>query len=207
MNYSVGTKRMSDKDGHQTLDLLVLWLIGLILLYSATIFAAAYFSGADMGAWVWRRHQNQFSWYSRPLFMIPAAYYAYRRKVWHVAGFMALLATSLFWFDAPATVSTHVSAYLKWEEQLFFADDTKLPLVALIFGVFVFLMLLFYAFWERNPWYGVAIINAGTVLKIIVSVAFGQDAGMAAIVPSLSSLLVINLFAWFLWQRKRNDRN
>lgn len=198
---------MSGTGGRQTLDRLVLWLIGLILLYSAIIFSAAYFSGEDMGAWVWGRHQNQFSWYSRPLFVIPAAYYAYRRKVWHVVGFMTLLATSLFWFDAPATVPPSVSEYLEWEKQLFFTNDNKLPLVALIFGVFVFLGLLLYSFWQRNPWYGLAVINAGTVLKVIVSVAFGQDAGMAAIVPSLSSLLVINLFAWFLWRRKRSDRN
>ncbi len=198
---------MSEIVGFQTLDRFVLWIIGLILLYSAIIYAAAYFAGADMGAWVWGLHQNQFSWYSRPLFIIPASYYAYRRKVWHVIGFMALLATSLFWFDAPATVPPSVSEYLEWEKQFFFTNENKLPLIALIFGVIVFLLLLFHAFWQRNPWYGLGLINAGTVLKIIVSVAFGQDAGMAAIVPSLSSLLVINLFAWFLWRRKRNNSN
>ncbi|WP_018689499.1 hypothetical protein [Ahrensia kielensis] len=194
---------MSYTDGRQTLDHLVLWFIGLILLYSATIFFAAYFSGADMGAWVWGRHQNQFSWYSRPLFIIPAAYFAYRRKVWHVIGFMALLATSLFWFDAPNTVSPSVREYLQWEKQFFFTNNNKLPLIVLIFGVFVFLGLLFYAFWQRNLWYGVALINAGTLLKVIVSVTIGQDAGMAAIVPSFSSLLVINFLAWFIWRRKR----
>lgn len=198
---------MSGIVGFQTLDRFVLWIIRLILLYSAIILAAAYFADANMGAWVWERHQNQFSWYSRPLFIIPASYYAYRRKVWHVIGFIALLATSLFWFDAPATVSPSVSEYLEWEKQLFFTNENKLPLIALIFGVVVFLLLLLHAFWQRNPWYGLALINAGTVLKIIVSVAFGQDAGMAAIVPSLSSLLVINLFAWFLWRRKRNNSN
>lgn len=198
---------MSDLAGVQTLDRLVLWIIGLILLYSAIIFSNAYISGADMGAWVWERHHNQFSWYSRPLFLIPAAYYAYRRKVWNVLGFMALLATSLFWFDAPATVSPSVSEYLEWEKQLFFTNKNKLPLVVFILGVIVFLGLIFYAFWQRNPWYGLALINVGTVLKIIVSVVFGQDAGAAAIVPSLSSLLVINLFAWFVWRRKRKDKN
>ena len=197
---------MSDTAGGYTLDRLVAWLIGLILLYSVVIFAAAYVSGADMGAWVWGRHQNQFSWYSRPLFVIPAAYYAYRRKLLHIVGFMTLLATSLFWFPAPETVSPAVSEYLEWEKKLFFTNDNKVPLVALTIAVVVFLGLLFYAFWQRNLWYGLAVINAGTVLKVIVSITFGQDAGMAAIAPSLSSLLVINLFAWVLWRRKRNPR-
>lgn len=198
---------MSETASRQTLDRIVLWIIGLILLYSVTIFSAAYFKGADMGAWVWERHQNQFSWYSRPLFVVPAAYYAYRRRVWHVVGFMALLATSLFWFDAPATVPSSIEEYLKWEKKLFFTNDNKLPLVALIFGVCIFLWLLFYTFWQRNPWYGLAVINAGTVLKIIVSVALGQDAGVAAIIPSLSSLLVINLIALFLWKRNKRMGN
>lgn len=189
----------------QTIDRIVLCLIGLTLLYSATIFAAAYLAGADMGAWVWGRHQNLFSWYSRPLFIIPAAYYAYRRKLWHVIGFMALMATSLFWFDAPLTVPAAVTEYLEWEKRLFLTNDNRLPLVVLMFAVISFLLLFFYSFWKRSPWYGLALINIGTVIKIIVSIVFGQDAGMAAIVPSLSSLLVINLFAWFLWRRTRRS--
>lgn len=191
----------------QTIDRFILWLIGLILLYSATIFAVAYFSGADLGAWVWGRHQNLFSWYSRPLFIIPAAYYSCRRKLLHVVGFMALLATSLFWFNAPVVVPPAVSEYLEWEKQLFFTNDNKLPLVALIFCVVAFLLLFFNAFWQRNLWYGLVLINAGTVLKIIVSIVFGQDAGMAAVTPSLSSLFVINLFAWFLWRRAHTNSN
>lgn len=198
---------MTRKISLQAVDRIVLWLIGLILLYSAAIFASAYVSGEDMGAWVWGRHQNLFSWYSRPLFMIPAAYYAYRRKLWQVLGFMTLLATSLFWFDAPATVPPAVSEYLAWEKQLFFTNENKLPLVALVIGVIVFLLLFFYSFWQRNAWYGLALINVGTVLKIVVSVIFGQDAGMAAIAPSLSSLLVINVFAWLLWRRNRGRGN
>tara|TARA_R110001599_G_scaffold26856_1_gene94559 strand:- start:5577 stop:5969 length:393 start_codon:yes stop_codon:yes gene_type:complete len=54
---------------------------------------------------------ESFSWYSRPLFIIPAAYYAYPRKVWHVLGFMLLLATSLFWFAAPATTDPAIRDY------------------------------------------------------------------------------------------------
>lgn len=194
---------MSGIAGLQALDRAVLWGITAILLYSAVIFAAALLSGADMGAWVWGRHQNLFSWYSRPLFIIPAAYYAYRRKLWHFIGFMALLATSLFWFEAPEAVPQSVRAYLDWEKRLFFENDKKLPLVALTVAVIVFLFLLFSAFWRRNPWYGLAVINAGTLSKIVVSVGLGEDAGMAVILPALSSLLVINLFAWALWRRKR----
>ncbi|NRD90693.1 hypothetical protein C8024_16430 [Sphingopyxis sp. BSNA05] len=195
------TKTISAK-----IDLVLLWIIGVILAYSAIIFASAYLSGADMGAWVWDRHQNLFSWYSRPLFIIPAAYYAYRRKVWHVLGFMLLLATSLFWFAAPEATDPAIREYLQWEADLFFSNESKLPLLGLIVAVLIFLFLLFYAFWQRNPWLGLLVINAGTVLKIIVSLAFGEGTGAAAVLPSLSSLLVINLFAYLLWRRLRKSR-
>ena len=188
------------------IDLLLLWIIGLMLVYSAIIFTSAYLSGTDMGAWVWERHQNLFSWYSRPLFIIPAAYYAYRRKIWHVLGFMLLLATSLFWFAAPDAADPAIREYLQWEADLFFSNESKLPLLGLIVAVLIFLFLLFYAFWQRNPWFGLLVINVGTVMKIIVSLALGEGAGAAAVVPSLSSLLVINLFACFLWRRLRKSR-
>lgn len=188
------------------IDCLLLWLIGLMLVYSAAIFTSAYLAGTDMGAWVWDRHQNLFSWYSRPLFIIPAAYYAYRRKVWHVLGFMLLLATSLFWFAAPATTDPAIRDYLQWEADLFLSNESRLPLLALILAVLIFLFLLFYAFWQRNPWFGLLVINVGTVLKIIVSLIFGESAGEAAIMPSLSSLLVINLLAYLLYRRRRRHR-
>ena len=191
----------------EKMDRVVLWVICAILFYSAAILLAAYVSGAHLGEWVWERHQNQFSWYSRPLFIIPAAYYAFRRKLLYIIGIMTLLASSLFWFAPPTTVSPAVQSYLEWEQQFFFANASKLPLFALTMAVAAFLFLLFFAFWQRNIWYGLAVINLGTLLKIMVSLVFGQEAGMAAIVPSLSSLLVINAIAWVLLRRSRGLEN
>ena len=179
---------------------LVLSLICLILLYSLMILLRTYFSGADVGAWIWERHQNQFSWYSRPLFIIPACYYAYRQKLLHVIGFMLLLLTSLFWFSAPEQVPESVSDYLEWEKELFFSNESSMPLITLTVAVIIFLFGLFYTFWKRNPWYGLLLINVGTIIKIIVSIGFGKEVGMAAIVPSLSSIAFINFVAFIIWR-------
>lgn len=191
----------------EKMDRVVLCVIGAILVYSAAVLLSAYTSGAHLGEWIWGRHQNQFSWYSRPLFIIPATYYAYRRKLLYVIGFMALLASSLFWFPQPSTVSPTVQGYLDWEQRVFFANANKLPLVALTMAVAAFLFLLFFAFWQLNMWYGLGVINIGTLLKIIVSLVYGQDAGMAAIAPSLSSLAVINGLAWVLLRRSRRSES
>jgi len=186
-------------------DNIVLWLIGFVLLYSAVIFSIAGLSGSDIGVWVWDRHQNLFSWYSRPLFIIPAAYYAYRHKPWHVIGCMSLLGTSLFWFPAPAQVSAAVTDYLEWEKQLFFINENRLPLIAMSLAVVVFLFGFFYSLWKRNVLYGLILINIGTLMKIVVSLLFGQKAGTAAIAPSISSLLAINLIYWLIWWRVKSS--
>lgn len=183
--------------------MIVSWLVALALLYSAAMLFTAYLSGENLGEWVWQRHQNLFSWYSRPLFVVPACYYAYRRKPALIFGFMALLGCSLFWFAAPDNVPEHVVSFLDWEKELFFSNDSVFPLLLLVLVVTVFLVLLFYAFWQRSLWVGLLIINVGTVVKVIVSLVFGQQAGAAAVVPSLSSLAIINTVALMIWRWRK----
>lgn len=180
-------------------DSIVYCVVVAALAYSGIILFNAYAEGENIGAWIWDRHQNQFSWYSRPLFLIPACYYAYRQKLWLVIGCMVLLGCSLFWFAAPSVVSEQVSGYLEWEKRLFFSNESRLPLLLLVVVVAGFLFGLFFSFWNQNPWVGLILINAGTVAKVAVSVIAGKESGTAAIIPSLSSLAIINLAAFLVW--------
>lgn len=182
-------------------DRVIRFIIIALLTYSGIILFQAYLAGADLGSWIWERHQNLFSWYSRPLFIIPACYYAYRRKLSYIIGFILLMATSLFWFDAPSIIPDQVSGYLEWEKQLFFVNENPWPLILLSGAVIVFLVSLFYAFWKRNIWYGVIVANVGTILKIIVSVTLDPQSGTAAILPSVTSMLVVNIIAYLVWRK------
>ncbi len=177
--------------------------LSILFLYSLFLLGQAYLQGLDIGSWIWDRHQNLFSWYSRPIFIVPACYYAYQHKLWHTGAWMVLMFTSLFWFPAPEQVSVGVQAYLEWEKQLFFTGESTVPLVILIMGVMIFLFGIFYAFYKRNIWYGLLIINIGTLLKIFVSLNWGKETGVTAIVPSISSILFINIVALILWKRKK----
>ena len=114
-----------------------------------------------------------------------------------------LLSDETFWFTASDQVPESVSAYLEWEKQLFFSNESSMPLITLKVAVIVFLFGLFYAFWKRNPWYGLLLINVGTLIKIIVSIGFGKEVGMAAIVPSLSSIAFVNFVAFLIWRYYR----
>ena len=185
-------------------DKVVGFLVIAVLVYSTVLLIHAYYDGKNLATWVWDRHQNQFSWYSRPLFIVPACYYAYRQNLGLVIGFMAMLFCSLFWFRAPPDVPEHISNYLAWEKQLFFSNESMVPLMVLTIVVIAFLIGLFSAFWRQNPWIGLFLINAGTLVKIFVSIAIGKETGTAATVPSLSSLAVINLVAFVAWRLFRN---
>lgn len=184
-------------------DKIVYWLVAAALLCSAVMLFNAGVNGEKLGDWIWNRHQNQFSWYSRPLFIVPACYYAYRQNIFLIAGFMVLLFCSLFWFSAPDQVPEHVMRYLEWEKQLFLSNESVFTLLLMVLAVVVYLYLLFYAFWRRNPWMGLVLINVGTITKIVVSISLGKEAGGAAVVPSLSSLAIINTFALVIWKRKK----
>jgi hypothetical protein len=56
--------------------------------------------------------------------------------------------------------------------------------------VVAFFVALAAAFWKRSWLWGLAVINAGTLLKVIWSVAFGGATGWASLVPSLFTLAV-----------------
>jgi hypothetical protein len=56
--------------------------------------------------------------------------------------------------------------------------------------VAAFFVALTVAFWKRSwPW-GVVVLNAGTLLKVTWSVAFGGEAGWASLAPSIFTLVV-----------------
>ena len=160
----------------------------------------------DFLSWVWARHHNELSWYVRPLFLLPFCYFAYRRSVWGIVVTLLAFPTSLFWFPAPENPNPRVDGYLAWERQ-FLIEGSVVARVALVLLVVVFFFALATAFWKRNWLWGLAVLNAGTLLKVIWSVGFGGAAGWASLAPSLFTLAVtdaaILLAARWLKRRRR----
>jgi hypothetical protein len=143
----------------------------------------------DFLSWVWARHHNELSWYVRPLFLLPFCYFAYRRSVWGIVVTLLIFPTSLFWFPAPENPTPRVEGYLAWERQ-FLTEGSVVSRVGLILLVIGFFVALAAAFWKRSWLWGLAVLNAGTLLKVIWSVAFGGAAGWASLAPSLFTLAV-----------------
>ncbi len=140
-------------------------------------------------AWIWARHHNELSWYVRLLFILPFCYFAYRRSIRGVLATLLILPTSLFWFPAPAQPSPRVLDYLAWERAFLTGGNVVAKLVFLTL-VIAFLVALAAAFWKRTWLYGLIVLNAGTLLKVIWSVVVGGSLGWAALLPSLVTLAI-----------------
>jgi hypothetical protein len=161
----------------------------------------------DFLSWVWARHHNELSWYVRPLFLLPFCYFAYRRSVWGIVVTLLIFPTSLFWFPAPENPSPRVEGYLEWERQ-FLTEGSVTARVALVLLVVAFFVALATAFWKRSWLWGLAVLNAGTLLKVIWSVAFGGEAGWASLAPSLFTLAVTDaaIVLAARWLKRRRAR-
>jgi hypothetical protein len=115
--------------------------------------------------------------------------------------------TSLFWFPAPENPSPRVEGYLEWERQ-FMIEGSVTARVALALLVIGFFVALATAFWKRSWLWGLAVINAGTLLKVIWSVAFGGEAGWASLAPSIFTLAVTDagILLAARWLKRRGAR-
>ena len=122
---------------------------------------------------------------------------------------LLIFPTSLFWFPAPENPTPRVEGYLAWERQ-FLTEGSIAERVILVLLVSAFSVALTSAFWKRSWVWGLEVINAGTLLKVIWSVAFGGATGWASLVPSLFTLAItdaaILLAARWLKRRGRGRR-
>jgi hypothetical protein len=162
----------------------------------------------DFLSWVWARHHNELSWYVRPLFLLPFCYFAYRRSLLGILVTLLIFPTSLFWFPAPENPSARVEGYLAWESQ-FLLEGSVVARVVFLLLVVAFFVALATAFWRRSWLWGLAVINAGTLLKVVWSVAFGGAAGWASLAPSIFTLAVTDaalLLAMRFLRHRRQQR-
>ncbi|MBO0679132.1 hypothetical protein JRC04_16835 [Mycolicibacterium sp. S2-37] len=158
-------------------------------------------SAADVLEWMWQRHHNVLSWYIRPLFLLPLAWFSYRRSG---AGIAVTLATSMFWFPAPATVDSKVEHFLAFEQEWLTGGWTAAK-IGLTLLVPASLTAFCVAFWKRSLLWGAVLLNVIAVGKLVWGVTAGSGTGWAMTVPALSGLLLgdIALLAVAQHRRKR----
>lgn len=154
--------------------------------------------------WVWSRHANVLSWYIRPLFLLPLAWFAYRRSGWGIAATLVVLATSMAWFPQPAQPDPKVLEFLRFEQDWLTGEWTTGKVVLTLL---VPLALAAYcaAFWSRSLVWGLVVLNVMAVGKLTWGVLAGSGTGWAMAAPALAGLLIGDLVivAALLYRRRR----
>ena len=175
--------------------------LGIALV--AVVVVAATGNTGEFVAWAWGRHHNVLSWYVRPLFLLPFCYFAYRRSLLGMTLTLIALATSIFWFPAPAELSTAVNEMLGAETEYLTSNWTlwKVLIALLVPATFAALGL---AFWKRSLVYGLAAVNAAILIKIGWTFVFGTEAGAMSHLPAaVVGIVVCDALILYVMHRLR----
>jgi hypothetical protein len=164
----------------------------------------------DLVAWAWDRHHNVLSWYIRPLFLLPFAWFAYRRSPWGIALTLVALVTSMAWFPAPRTVDPAVVSMLAAEKEYLTGEWTAAKVAGALLIPLTF-VALGAAFWRRSLRWGLVVINLAIGIKIAWTYLVGDSAGAAMhLLPAVLGMAVVTgvvLAAAHLIRRRPSQRH
>jgi hypothetical protein len=161
---------------------------------------------ADFGDWAYDRHANVLSWYIRPLFLLPLAWFAHRHSGWGITGTLVALASSMFWFPAPERPDPQVLEFLDFEREWLTGDwDAQKVLLSLLVPLSLAAYCL--SFWSRSVLWGLVILNLMAGGKLLWGVVAGEGTGWAMTAPALAGLLVGDVVFLRVLQRLRARRH
>lgn len=156
----------------------------------------------ELAAWAWARHHNELSWYIRPLFLLPFAYFAYKRSGWGIALTLVALATSMAWFPAPEHPTAGATEFLAAEREYLLGEWT---IAKIAVSLLVPLMLggLAAALWRRSLVWALVAINGGGLSKITWAFVVSDTAGaLQHLYPAAAGLVVVNAVLLVVWRRR-----
>jgi hypothetical protein len=143
----------------------------------------------DFFSWAWERHHNILSWYIRPLFLVPFCYFAYKRSTWGIVLTLIALATSMFWFPKPETVSPQAKEFLEAEIEWLFGEWPLSKILMTLIIPITFVMLGA-AFWKRSLLFGLSVVVFMAVVKVTWSIYTGGETGYSVLGPAIVGLII-----------------
>ena len=177
----------------------------LAVVLLAVVVVAATGATDEFAAWAWARHHNELSWYIRVLFVLPFCYFAYKRSLWGIVLTVVALSTSMFWFPAPERVDPRAAEFLAVERE-YLTSGWPLWKVMLALLVPISFAALAVAFWKRSLVWGLVVINAMVLVKIVWSFYFGDESGGLTLLPSaLAGLAVCDAVILYVVRRMRKN--
>lgn len=154
----------------------------------------------DFFDWIFERHHNQWSWYLRPLFLIPFCFFAFKRTYTGVFATVFLLFTSMFWFNKPEVVGENVQEFLQFEKD-WLSSAWGFEKILLTLTVPISFFVLGLSFWKRSLFMGLGVIVLMATGKIVWSILYAGDSGTSIIIPAVIGLLLCTGILYFGYKR------
>lgn len=174
--------------------------IALLFVLLTLLFLGFAATNQPFFQWMFERHQNQLSWYIRPLFLIPFCYFAYKRSWAGISITIFCLFTSMFWFSKPEIVSEQVKSFLQFEKEWLFGAF-NFSKVMLMLTVPISFAALGFAFWKRSLWMGLAVVVLMATGKIIWSIQNAGNSGKSILIPAIIGLVLCIALIYYGFKR------
>jgi hypothetical protein len=153
--------------------------------------------------WAFDRHHNQWSWYIRPLFLVPFCYFSYNRNWIGISITIFCLFTSMFWFPRPEIISDNVKEFLQFEKEYLYGEwDINNIIMTLTIPIsFIALGL---AFWKRSVFIGLGVVILMATGKVIWSIHNAGESGKSIIIPAVIGLLICCVLIYFVYRKQKH---
>ncbi len=156
-------------------------------------------------SWVFERHQNQMSWFIRPVFLIPFCLFAYKRSWSGISITIFCLFTSMFWFSKPETINIQISSFLEFEKTWLHAQWNYKKLL-LILTIPISLFALGLAFWNRSLLMGLGVVALMATGKIVWSIYNAGEVGKSILIPAMIGLVLCVTLIYYGFRRLENNK-
>lgn len=164
-------------------------LVAMLFLALTIIFLLVSMTSQTFFDWVFDRHHNQWSWYIRPIFLIPFCFFAYKRSWTGISITVFCLFTSMFWFNRPEIVSDNVKTFLQFEKDWLY-NEWNYKKIMLVITVPISFIALGLAFWKRSLFMGLGVVVLMATGKIVWSIQNAGESGKSIIIPAILGLLI-----------------
>lgn len=180
-------------------------IIGLLFMLLTLVFVITSMTNKPFFEWVFDRHHNQWSWYLRPIFLIPFCFFAYKKSWSRISITIFCLFTSMFWFNKPEIVSDTVKMFLEFEKNWLYGNwDYKK--IILIMSVPISFFLLGFAFWKRSLLVGISVVVLMATGKIIWSIQNAGEAGKSIVMPAVIGLIICVILIVYGFKRLDKEK-
>ena len=177
----------------------------LVFFGLTIIFIVVSMTNQSFFDWVFERHHNQWSWYIRPVFLIPFCFFAYKHNWAGISIIIFCLFTSMFWFSKPEMSTASVNMFLEFEKN-WLSSDWDFNKVMFSFTVPLSFFALGLAFWKHSLSLGLVVIVLIALGKMAWSVGYAGDSGKSIIVPAIVGLSACLGFIYLGFKILKSDK-